>query len=71
MYRWEYMAVPVFADASPSEMEKFNQLGSQGWELAGFTMRSGTTVYAIFKRPLQEASEKVELADAGPPIMPW
>jgi hypothetical protein len=59
--RWEYLAVP-FKDAGDLKKnsegvtpERINQLGSEGWEAVGLTLKRGDLVawpVVLLKRPV-------------------
>ena len=61
MQRWEYLVVPLEeagkvkkkgADLSP---DRLNELGSQGWEAVGLTLKRGDLVawpVVLLKRPM-------------------
>jgi hypothetical protein len=62
MQRWEYLLVPLdeagkvkkrSADLSP---DRLNQLGAEGWEAVGLTLKSGDLVawpVVLLKRPVE------------------
>jgi len=62
MQRWEYLVVPLeeagkikkrSADLRP---DRLNELGSQGWEAIGLTLKRGDLVawpVVLLKRPLE------------------
>lgn len=51
--KWEYKISNAFlkADAMPREERLLNELGEEGWELAGFTSGNSPYCLLIFKRP--------------------
>ena len=61
MQKWEYRVVPL-ADASglkkkaePLSPARLNELGSQGWEAVGLTLKRGDLVawpVVLLKRPV-------------------
>lgn len=62
MQRWEYLVVPLeeagkvkkrSADLSP---DRLNELGAQGWEAVGLTLKRGDLVawpVVLLKRPIE------------------
>ena len=55
MTKWEYLFFDPNADPNASYIERLNELGKEGWELAGVATyeKLGTGLYwssAIFKR---------------------
>lgn len=50
MQRWEYKAFTP--KRQTDNVDEFNRLGEEGWELVGITVNSVMgTFYALFKRP--------------------
>jgi hypothetical protein len=68
MTKWEYVVVPL-AEASALKKraeglasEPLNELGGQGWEAVGLTLKKGDLVawpIVLLKRPVEEANANV------------
>ena len=61
MQRWEYLVVPLKdagrlkKDSADLRPDRLNELGSQGWEAVGLTLKQGDLVawpVVLLKRPV-------------------
>lgn len=61
MQKWEYLVIPlddagkIRKNAEDLRPERLNQLGSEGWEAVGLTLKRGDLVawpVALLKRPI-------------------
>jgi hypothetical protein len=62
MQQWEYLVVPLDAakrlkkGSEPLPPEQLNELGGQGWEAVGLSLKQGDLVawpVVLLKRPLE------------------
>lgn len=53
MTQWEYRYAQLPSDkyGSPRDMDEFNALGSEGWEMVSM-LWGGGTLFGFFKRPV-------------------
>jgi hypothetical protein len=62
MMRWEYLVVPLKAaarlkkDSEGLTLDRLNELGSEGWEAVGVSLKQGDLVawpVVLVKRPVE------------------
>jgi len=62
MMRWEYLVVPLKAaarlkkDSEGLTLDRLNELGSEGWEAVGVSLKQGDLVawpVVLLKRPVE------------------
>jgi hypothetical protein len=65
MTNWEYLVVPLEEAGGPKkqaeglEPDRLNELGRQGWEAVGLTLKKGDLVawpVVLLKRPIEQVT---------------